>query len=85
MKFFIDIDLALETEAKVKAFANKIGLKVEIIDLNGPGGGWPYVAFIGERKKLITALEGFEDLQPRPLSELPAVKAAYDKNWRNRK
>lgn len=33
-------------------FASKMGLNVEVVMLNGPGGGWPILGFSGPNEKI---------------------------------
>lgn len=51
----ISIDIAYETcDELLKTFENltRIGIKYEILQANGPGGGWPEIELTGTITKL---------------------------------
>jgi hypothetical protein len=58
---YVELDWADENDPHAEKHAKDLGLKAEVVVLNGPGGGWPIIGFTGPRDAVNHLILGRED------------------------
>jgi len=56
----IVLDMAYDEptlEEAIIRVETEFGLKLEVVNENGPGGGWPEIKFIGDKSEIIRFLD----------------------------